>query len=839
MDKFEYQAKLEEIGKLVDTGDYEGAAQIADSIDWKRVRSVRTLCTISEIYEEVGRVEDSKAILSRAYRRSPNSRQILYRLSEACVLTQDFDDAVEYYTEYVNLSPNDSNKYLLKYKIYKGRGSSIEEQIKVLEDLKAAEYSERWAYELCCLYDQAGMQGKCVEECNDLALWFHSGKYVVEALKLKQKYEPLTPQQKAICDNPIPIEPVETEEEDADILEAAMNTEIKNELPVSETDAIADSILMNTEKEIAAAITEQKEAEKAEKKKKGKKYDAMNLQAELANSMRQILSGLKGNRAAEKEAVEEIVEETATEEAVAEEVVEEIVEEAAEEATVEEPVEEITDAVTEEAAEEIADAVTEEVAEEIVDEEPVEEEVEEEAAVEEESETADMEKPEEIAEEAEEASEVIREVDSLEAFEDVIKPLEVKLPDAPVVTADDLMTAATINLGETIRKEIGELSLREYAAAKAARKAEEEKLTRKIILEEVPVIKQEPALDIPDVPEIKIPTLDMPEMPVMNMRKETPAAKEEESVEVVEQVSEEKAEDIEEIPEAVEEEATTLEAAEALVEELEEANEVKIDPMSYVRSGLDEKEKSMLGFWGGINGICDQIDSAVTRIMRSSLKDKTSSSGNVILVGNAGNGRTSLAISLAKIVGRCKGQQNAKVAKIYAEDLNNKDIAQVVNKISGGVLIIEEAGDMSDNTIAQLSMAMDFKTDSLVVFLEDEKTFLQELLARNPKFAQKFDITINVPILTNEELLKFAQYYALQHESVIAENALPVLQKAFVSLQTPEQPLAMLDVKELMDKAIKRANKFSVGKMFSTLSGKRYDEENRIIIFANAFKKLV
>lgn len=254
---------------------------------------------MSEIYEIVGRAEDSKNILYRAYRRSPSSRQILYRLTEACVQTQDFDDAVEYYTEYVNLAPHDNNRYILKYEIYKGRGSSVEEQIQVLEELKSQEYTEQWAYELAKLYAEAGMIDKCIAECDDLALWFHNGEYVVQALELKKQYAPLTPEQQTIYDNPSSIVDMETKEAAIEAAVPTLDEEIMKEMPKSETEVIADSIMMDTEKEIAAAVTEHKEeTEQADVKEpvRAKDFNTIEMQNELANSMRQILSGIRKDK---------------------------------------------------------------------------------------------------------------------------------------------------------------------------------------------------------------------------------------------------------------------------------------------------------------------------------------------------------------------------------------------------------------------------------------------------------------------------------------------------------------------------------------------------------------
>ena len=754
VDKYEYQAKLEEMKKLVDKEEYEEAVAIADTIEWKRVRSVRTLCLVSEIYEIVGRAEDSKNILYRAYRRSPGSRQILYRLTEACVQTQDFDDAVEYYTEYVNLAPHDNNKYILKYEIYKGRGSSVEEQIQVLEELKSQEYTEQWAYELARLYAQAGMIDKCIAECDDLALWFHNGEYVVQALELKKKYAPLTPEQQTIYDNPSSIVDMETKEAAIEAAVPTLDKEITKELPKSETEVIADSIMMNTEKEIAAAVAEHKEEttqeEQTAEPARPKDFNTVEMQNELANSMRQILSGMRGSKPAAEP----------------------------------EPIPEAAVAATQE------------------------------------------EEPEE--EQQMEGQMSIDDILTGAAEEPKQSPVSEAAPAAQVeeTQPQDILSAETINLSDSIHREIGDRDLRSYATELAARQ------------------REAAAVQIPVPEPVKEPVLK--DVPVMNKEKKEKQQPVQEEVQDVQPVQEtvQNVQPVQEAVQAVEPEkpAEAAEAAEETpvqtAQQEAEPQQPKIDPMSYVRTGLDEKEKSLLGFWSSIRGMNEQVNEVVTLMMRSILTDKTSSHGNVLLIGDAGNGRTTLALGMAKILGRCKGLQSQKVAKIYAEDLNGKDIAATVNKIAGGILIIEEAGDLSDSAAAQLSMAMDFKTDGLIVFLEDERRYLMDLLGRNPQFAQKFDITLNVPTLTNDELVEFGRYYALQNDCVMDDSAVLTLYDGIGVLQNSEQPVAILDVKEIMDKAIKKANKFSLGKLFSTVSGKRYDAEDRIIIKGKYFGKI-
>ncbi|MFR8170351.1 MAG: hypothetical protein ACLU9Q_05960 [Marvinbryantia sp.] len=807
MDKFEYQAKLEEINKLVEKENYEEAAKIADTIEWKRVRSVRTLCLISEIYEAVGRAEDSKAILYRAYRRSPGSRQILYRLTEACVQTQEFDDAVEYYTEYVNLSPNDNSKYILKYEIYKGRGSSLEEQIAVLEELKSREYTEQWAYELARLYDEAGMVDKCVAECDDLALWFHNGKYVVAALELKKKYVPLTPEQQTVYDNPSEIVDMETKEQVVDKAVPTLDEVITKELPKSEKDAIADSIIMDTERQIAAAVQApvmpqipEEPEEKApeirmpELRMPVNDINTIDLQSELANSMREILSGIRpASSTDELESAPTLVQPAAAEAAAAEE-------------------EELPKHVS------IDDILTG-------------------TAVQTDEQSA---QPENVPPQQEKPA--VRTVVDTAAGQQAgegVQPVVRTVVETPVQAQKaDPMTAPTIDISRKIRQEIGDTPIRAYAAAAQRTEARQSQETGS---------QASPAMEIKSAERQASPAMESktserqaaPAMEIKSAERQAAPAMEPKSAErQAVPAMEPKTSERQAVP-AMEPKSAEPQAVSAPEQQKPETFEQPaVSPEDYTRDGLDEKEKAMLGFWSQISGMNEQINDAVTQIMRGVIANKTSSSGNVVLVGDAGNGRTTLAISLAKIISRCKGQTSVKVAKIYAEDLNKKDIAATVNKMAGGVLIIEEAGDLSDEAVSQMTMAMDFKTDSLVVVLEDEQRYLQDLLARNAAFAEKFNVTINVPMLTNDELVDFGEFYALENGCSLDVSAVDALYECIGAMQSPEQPVAVLDVKEIMDKAIKNANRFGVGKLTSSISGKRYDENDRVILKGKNFKKI-
>ena len=263
MDKYEYSLKLEEINRLVENDNYEDAAKIADTVDWKRVRNARTLCMVSEIYEANDRLEDSRDVLMRAYRRAQGGRMIVYRLAEVAIQMREFDEAIEYYSEFADIAPNDYSRYVLKYKIYKGRGSRLEEQIAILEEYKEKEYTEKWAYELALLYYKAGEEQKCVEECDDLVLWFRQGDYVIKALELKSRLTPLTAEQRAIYEHRDELTPNK-----AELVEAAVPTlekVITEKMPTSEEEAITDNIISETEKELAQAVSQHAAEAQAEK----------------------------------------------------------------------------------------------------------------------------------------------------------------------------------------------------------------------------------------------------------------------------------------------------------------------------------------------------------------------------------------------------------------------------------------------------------------------------------------------------------------------------------------------------------------------------------------------
>lgn len=807
LDKYEYNLKLEEIDKLVDQGDYTEAANLADTIDWRRVRNVRTLCLISEIYEAAGRLEDSKTLLVRAYRRSPVGRTVLYRLVEVTTALQQYDEAIEYYTEYVQAAPHDNNRYILKYKIYKGRGSSIEELIAILEEYLGQEYTERWAYELATLYQQSGQMQKCLAACDDLVLWFHSGKYVVKALELKKRYAALTPKQQQIYEESIQEKMDdyldEEEPEEETVIQPQPSAEIDG-------DVLAESIMAQTEKEIATQVaahkaemekqaagesaadaeaskeepsseTQQKADEEAEN---GAPEDTQDIQVELAKSMRKIISGVVKR-------IDETEEDVpASVDASLQNPQKIVMPEAPEQVAGQLSIDDVLLSMSDQ-GKKVTDAVLQ--ADE--DEHP---EKEEKAETPEES-TADkpldvqtIPVPERGKSVTEAATDELTKAQR-EALQYTNHPEKLLRNKKAVPTYTEEKPADEDDLGKTRRivntkEELMEAAKKEILAEKTIRIPTEE-ISRKI--------QEEP------------------------LRQET----QDEAPEYDEAVS-----DVEEIDGVQEAEA------EMYPEETYEEND------SYGEDGYDDYEEEYLtipshlrNLFSGfteIEGLEDQIANAIIQA-ESKGDDRTSRTGNILIFGAHGSGKTTLAMNIAKAIAQDKGSQVMKMAKIYATDLNRKDIAATVAKIAGGTLIIEEAGDLEPGTVEQLTTAMEFRTDGLIVILEDEQKYIHELLMRHPRFTMKFTAQIYIPEYTVEELAMFGQIYANAQDYVIGEEAQAVLCQKIADELAAGNQMAITEVIDIVGRAITRSNKFfrkmSMGK-------KRYDENDYIILFPKDFK---
>ncbi len=941
LDKYEYNLKLEEIDKLVDQGDYEEAAKLADTIEWKRVRNVRTLCLISEIYEAAGRLPDSKKILERAYRKTPVGKNVLYRLVEVTTALQQYDEALEYYTEYVQAAPHDNNKYILKYKLYRGRGSSTEELIGILEEYLGQEYTERWAYELAKLYRDAGQMQKCFAACDDLVLWFHSGKYVRKALELKKKYAVLTPKQQQIYEECLQEEAELRLEQEEEKETAAPETQ-EQTAAVEDIDGevIAEKIIAETEREIA----EQVSARKAEMEQQGVTEEASKPEAEPTKEF----SGKDPRTAAPAVKDSEKDSSADSEKAVPEELTPR--ENAAE--TAEEKTEEQKPSVPELSAEELAKIEEQEAArqEELqlnmarsmreivsgvakrpeIPEEDMPASVESRPRMTQKVEVPDTviptagklsiddillsmgERGKEYAAKAAESEKRKNESTEIPADQRERKDQEESLPN-PSVSKDaeeasfDTEQPETEPIRTAPRKTVTEAAVEELTddqrealqytdnpekllknkRALPSYQDETETVTMEDIPEIVPPVEDlvpaesedaaetEPEAAVAEdtaaeeieetiveeqdpeetVNEELMPEEDAPEdavdeepMPEENAPEdaaiEEPMPEEEASEDAVieEPMPEEDAVIEEQVPE--EDAVTEEQISEDVPEEAETEEQVsdEEEPVSY--NYYDDYEFMMIpehlrGLFKGFTEIPDLEDQIANAITQAQSKgdDRTSKTGNILIFGAHASGKTTLAMNLAKAIAQDRGNKVVKMAKIFAADLNKKDIASTIAKIAGGTLIIEEAGDLADDIVEQLTTAMEFRTDGLIVILEDEQKYVHELLMRHPRFTMKFTAQIYIPEYTVEELAMFGQTYANEQDYMISDNAVDVLCGKISALAETKaeqgEPVTIKDVLDMVAKAIERSNgffrKMSMGK-------KRYDENDYIILFAKDFK---
>ena len=787
MDKNEYNLKLEEIEKYANQDNYREAALAADTVDWKRVRNARTLCMVSEIYEADNRYEDSKALLLRAYRRSPVGRTILYRLVEVTIHLKQFDEAIEYYSEYVQAAPHDNSRYILKYKIYKGRGSSLEEQIDILKEYLDQEYSEKWAYELAKLYQQADRIQECLATCDDLVLWFHSGKYVTKALELKRRYAPLTPKQQEIYDHRFDIQEEENNE-----------TVLGQEKQMVDTqeDTMAEEIMADAQKEIAQCLSEG------------------------------INSGEKNGE------MEEVTESQPEEEEMP---LDDPVEDA------KAPVEQLNKYNTRDLQTEMVKSMREIVANVgRRGEEPEEDELAADAVIEQSKE--DQINPQQSGDQG----------IWLQRPPKVEIPKQEPLGEAGKLSIDDILlsmgekgnqireAAARMSQGKT--QATGVISAVEEAAMNLGvqpPKAQDEEAASadvEIAADETPIAKEQEDLDIATAKTRRISSDELAQIKASRNMEPVNSNSEIASLDLENLQSEEEQPETEGTgaeqeafkPEAEEQEVPQPEAPEAEAEQPEAAEQETYSP----RLRIKDYQRGMFAGFVGIQNMEEQIASAILQAGQKG-EDRTSRTGNILIFGAHGCGKTTIATGIAKAIAQDRGSQFVKMAKIYAADFNRKDVAATIAKIAGGTLIIEEAGDLEDAVVDQLTTAMEFRTDGLIIILEDEQKYIHDLLMRHPRFTMKFTSQIYIPVFTIDELVGFGQIYAADMDYVLSESASRALYDRIGKVSAQGDAVSITNVIELVNRAIAKSNKF-----FRRLSAgkKRYDENSCIILQEKDFK---
>ncbi len=849
MDKYEYRVRTEQMLEYMEQKSYKKAMEIADSIDWRKAKNAAMLCTASEIYEYNGEYEKSREILFIAYDRAPGSRKIVYRLGTLALKLNDVREATDCYEEFIAMAPKDPNQYILRYKILKSQNAPLSQQIEALEEFKKAEYVEKWAYELAKLYHEAGMVAECLEECDDLILWFSEGKYVYQAMELKMKYKPLTPLQQEKYnhrnDEKKPVKKVEPVAEKKE--EKVENVEEPTvEMKVDEVNAAIS--LENTTKVEAVS------AEEAEK--------------------------IEETPVAEEESVEEEAE--TIEEAPAEEEAETIEEAPAEEEaeTIEEtPAEEETEIIEEAPAEEEAETIEEAPAEEetdIIEEVPAEEEAEasEEPQVLDETEDEDVSKEifsqsskmsvEEILqnweEKQKENAQLIQE-EQERARRDKEK-LESQKVEEESILPDDIR-----QLMEELEAEAAEIK-QNKARREKVEAPEEETVEPLETMEEETVETVETKEEEP-IEELAEESVQEEEKAEPEEVEEDPFDEESFDEEAFEEVESEDFEEIEEIEEIEESEGIKLGDTQAIAisakalmndtvveEPLEKEEQRRPEPSSPfdtafivqgrydleaqseigIKAGLTEEQKKLFSYFVPVHGMSEQIVDVLENDKRCRTRYGTSRTANLLVVGRKGSGKTVLAVDIVKAIQKNRKLKQGKVGIVTAESLNKKDVSHIIEKLHGGAIIIERASKLNKKTVLELNDLMEEQTGELLVVLEEERRPLDKMLALYPDFKKKFTSRLELPVFINDELVTFAQTYAKENGYKIDEMGILALYSRIDLMQREESIVTVADVKEIMDNAIAHSQKMTFKRFLKKLFGKKKNESSRIVLQEQDFR---
>lgn len=784
LDKAEYQSKLEQLTSLANKEDYKGALEIVESVDWRRVKSIRTLSMVADVYEANKMYPEANDILLLAYDRSSIGKGILYRLVEVSVKMQDFESAEEYYEEFVSAAPHDTSRYLLRYKILRGQQAPLDEQIKVLEAYKEAEFTERWNYELALLYSKNGQIRQCVDTCDELELWFSEGKYVTKALELKMKYEPLTPSQKSKYENG-----------------GAASSEKEVGSLLNRMDQAGAAITQDAGAQEMAAARETEAGKKAEP---APSYTAptflgntVDLHNELIKSIRNVFPDVKKTAQAEQE-------------------VSEPEENREEDYDVRELEPENMD--VEVAPQPDADKTILTRPETVKKETPKAE-----AVKEEEAETA--EKPEETSS-----------ADDLD-LDALFQETAASLSDE--IAHDSVLEKALEE--EQAEESLAEKTVEESQTAEPVKKPEEplEKQPEMAEPEEQDDVaeseKEESPIrrleDLEKTMEIPEPVIVQPE----DLDMEIPQEPSQEAVKDATKVMtvENTADRTIEMPSDVRKEETVpMSIEEVLREETPEERRMRILNDTQPEK-LNDEQKALFTYFAKVPGMDQQILDAMHGVYHYA-GDRTSRHGNIAIMGGYGTGKTRLSEGLVRAICVDLKIPATKMARLDAAELNRKDPAQVVAKLAGGFLLIERAGLMYPETIEKLSKAMDFRTDSLILIIEDEKTSMRGMFHNYPEFAKKFETVISIPVFTNDELVTFARTYARENGYKMDEMGVLALYTQIGDNQKEGEPMTITNVKDMVDKAIAHAEK-GTRKLGRKVSRKHRDSDDRVILYEKDF----
>lgn len=679
MDKNEWQERTEQMLAFMKEKEFQKALEVAESIEWKKVKNTVVLCAASELYEYNKDYDKSRELLLAAYERSPESKKVLYRLSSLALKMGDIKEATECYEEFIGLAPKDPNQHILRYKILAKQEAPIEQQIEALENFKQMEYVEKWAFELAKLYDKAGMTAECLEECDDLILWFNDGKFMYKAMEMKMQYKPLTPLQQEKYDQKFaPKEEPVQEEKEPEKEEAKVEVVAPKE---------------EVEPETEVAVPKEEVAEEIE------------VEDENPEEIKSPTSGLS---------IQEILQNW------------------------------------EETQKENAQLIQ-------AEQERVQAEME----------AAELEEKDEEEEESILPDDIRQLMEELETESSEIQ--------AKKVVIEEPAPLETVVLQEAGREEL---------------------------IEET----EEPAS------EIKLGDTQQ----IMNAAKSL-------------------------FNDTVVEESETP-TEEAKVGKYDTGFIVQgrydLDAQSAVgtEAGLTEEEKKLFSYFVPVHGMSEQLVEVLQKEKQCRNRYGTSRTGNIVVVGRKGSGKTVLAVDIVKAIQKSRKFKQGKLAIVKAEALNSKDISAIIEKLFGGALVIENASRLNKKTSMQLSDLMEEQTGELLVVLEDERKPLDKMLEANPRFGKKFTSRVEVPAFVNDELVTFAQTYAKENGYKIDDMGILALYSHIDMMQREETVVTVADVKELVDAAIDNAKKVNVKHVMKRVFGKATDESDRLILTEEDFK---
>ena len=807
MDKYEYRVKTEQMLEYMEQKAYGKAMEIADTIDWRKVKNASMLCSVSEIYEQNEKYEKSRDVLFIAYDRTPGSRKIIYRLGILALKLGEPSEAMDCYEEFVSVAPKDPNQYILRYKILKAQNAPITQQIEVLEEFKKAEYIEKWAYELAKLYDEAGMITECLEECDDLILWFSEGKYVYQAMELKMKYKPLTPLQQEKYDQKPdgPMTPsqkfvqklrenqldtstatIPTGEVKEAIKEPQLQKQVTGQMKIEEILASWEE----KQKEVMEVIEQKRQEAEADKEIVELKSEP---EAATPEDVRRLMEELEGKKE------DEALEEASASEPMEEEAEPEVIEEPIEEQTfAEEDFEECFDDEIDEELEEFEELDIPE-----WDEQEMEAMTEDPVEVIEESEEEVIEEPESIFEEMseEDAAQVLSEESEVheetELYEEEEISKDLSEGQEEMDPEDDDEDSFDPNDFEEVEDGYDIRDFEEEIAAfeRGRKESEEDDDDFDLLNETIPLSRIEVAKAAATGKTGKIP--------------------------------------VDEIANALGATGTFGQGTTGFTVQakydLEAQSEVGL------RAGLTEEQKKLFSYFVPVRGMSEQLVDVLEQDKQCTNRQGTSKTGNLLIIGRKGSGKTVLAVDVVKAIQKQRKLKQGKVAIITGDSLNKKKIKEIVSKLYGGALIIEKAGRMNEKTVQRLNKAMERDTGELLIVLEEQRKPLDRLLSSNKEFRRKFTSRLEVPIFINDELVTFGQTYAKENGFKIDEVGILALYSRIDMLQREDHVVTVGEVKEIMDEAIEHVQKTNVKKIVKRVLGKGRDDADRVILSEKDF----